>query len=207
MKCELCGQEATVHELRVVSGRKVERHLCERCARKQGIGVPTGLSVPELIEKYMSAATPDEPPAAVKEAPKPGVPLRTDLCPTCGTTYAEFRQHGLLGCPDCYRTFEAQLGPLLERAHEGGAAHAGKVPRRALSGAKRAPAAPRPEPGPSDDDWPAQRAAKIAVLRKQLDEAVKAEQYERAARLRDDLRKLEAPPTGRASNPGREKPA
>src|ERR1043166_5777332 len=34
MKCEKCELEATVHELRVVNGKRVERHLCEKCARE-----------------------------------------------------------------------------------------------------------------------------------------------------------------------------
>ena len=63
MKCDQCGQEATVHELRVVNGKKVERHLCEACARKQGIAVQPALSVPELLEKYIqqAAASPPNP--------------------------------------------------------------------------------------------------------------------------------------------------
>ena len=40
MKCDQCGQEATVHELRVVNGKKVERHLCEACARKHNLLPP-----------------------------------------------------------------------------------------------------------------------------------------------------------------------
>src|SRR5690606_37606014 len=127
MKCDQCGQEATVHELRVVNGKKVERHLCEACARKQGIAVQPALSVPELLEKYIQQAAAASPP--VKPAHPTATPARANVCPRCGTTYMEFRQTGLLGCADCYRAFEAQLGPLLERAHEGGGYHVGKVPK------------------------------------------------------------------------------
>src|SRR3954470_16461786 len=116
MKCDQCEQEATVHELRVVGGKKVERHLCERCARKQGIaaqGQPTPVS-PEMLQKYMQAMQQAAPQAG---SPKPAVhaPLiKIDTCPSCGTGYLEFRQSGLLGCPECYKAFESQLGPLLE---------------------------------------------------------------------------------------------
>jgi len=56
MKCDQCEQEATVHELRVVGGKKVERHLCERCARKQGIATQAqGPLTPEVVQKYMQA--------------------------------------------------------------------------------------------------------------------------------------------------------
>ncbi len=186
MKCDQCGQEATVHELRVVNGKKVERHLCESCARTQGIAVQPALSVPELLEKYIQQAAASSAKPAQSGAG--GSAGRASVCPTCGTTYMEFRQSGLLGCPDCYRAFEAQLGPLLERVHEGGAHHVGKVPKRLLTGSAKATTARRNIERVLGG--PEQRAGRISALRKQLEDAVKAEQYERAAKLRDELRKL-----------------
>jgi protein arginine kinase activator len=183
MKCEQCDSEATVHELRVVNGKRAERHLCEKCARGQGIAIQTGLSVPEIIEKMLEQTT-------AGQAEKPAAPRKTGqaaTCPECGTTYTEFRQSGLLGCQTCYSSFEGQLGPLLERAHQGGTHHAGKLPKRALAGTKvRAPG----KKAQSVLGGPEQRAGRMSALRKQLDEAVRAEQYERAATIRDELRKL-----------------
>jgi len=192
MKCDQCELEATVHELRVVSGKKVEKHLCERCARKQGIAVqPSSLSVPELIEKYIQQAA---------EANKPGKggapgqsPPKPAACPKCGTEYLEFRKTGLLGCSECYATFEAQLGPLLERAHEGGTHHIGKLPQRRLSTPANRIAEGAPESGSGADTvlgGPSQRADRVAALRKQLDEAIRTEQYEHAASIRDELNRL-----------------
>jgi protein arginine kinase activator len=185
MKCDQCDQEATVHELRVVNGKKVERHLCEKCARKQNIQVPQQISVENLIEQYMQAAQAAKAQAPGSEKEKPASP-KTTACPSCSTTYVEFRQTGLLGCPDCYNAFELQLGPLLERAHEGGSHNVGKMPRRALSGN-------RPRSGTKSESVlgdAAARAARITTLRAQLDQAVRVEQYERAATLRDELRRL-----------------
>jgi protein arginine kinase activator len=188
MHCDICGEEATVHELRVASGKKIEKHLCERCARKQGIATTPAVSVPELIEKYLQSAT-------AKPAEVVG-PVRSNTnCPSCATTYLEFRQSGLLGCQDCYKAFEAQLGPLLERAHEAGTHHVGKLPRRALTGAART------LPGPARGieargleailGGPMELAGRLSTLRRQLDECIASEQYERAAGLRDQIRKLE----------------
>ncbi|MEX2217299.1 MAG: hypothetical protein WD749_00950, partial [Phycisphaerales bacterium] len=110
MKCDQCDQEATVHELRVVGGKKVERHLCERCARKQGIATQPQIApvTPEMVQKYMQAVQQGAPPTAKPGAPGPLV--KADTCPTCGLGYLEFRQSGLLGCADCYKAFEGQLG-------------------------------------------------------------------------------------------------
>lgn len=187
MPCDNCGQEATVHELRVVGGKKVEKHLCERCARKEGIATTPAVSMPELIEKYLQSAgtKPGEGSSGRSAA----------LCDTCGTSYLEFRQSGLLGCQDCYRVFESQLGPLLERAHESGTHHVGKLPRRALTGAAKTPAGPAHGVEPRGIEailgGPAELAGRLSTLRKHLEEAVAAEQYERAAAIRDEMQKLE----------------
>ena len=93
------------------------------------------------------------------------------VCDSCGLSFAQFREKSLLGCPQCYEAFESSLAPLLERAHEGGTHHVGKVPHRAGTGE--------------------QRQAQLMRMRKQLDEAVADEDYELAARLRDDIRRLE----------------
>src|SRR5690606_11035078 len=120
----------------------------------------------------------------------PPAPISGTVCRACSTTYAEFRQSGLLGCPECYRSFETQLGPLLERAHEGATHHVGKVPIRALTRSRMAAQSGR-GPGVEAVLGDAQaRAERIKALRRQMEEAIQAEQYERAAELRDELRRL-----------------
>lgn len=86
-------------------------------------------------------------------------------------SYAEFERTGRLGCAQCYRDFSDQLKPLLQRIH-GRAQHAG-----------RRPAAFRPSP---EDE----RAARVNELRQKMDEAVASENFEDAAKYRDELRKL-----------------
>lgn len=179
MKCDHCENEATVHEVTVKNGVKIEKHLCEVCAQQQGLAVQSQIPFAELMTKYIVTSG-TQPPVA-----------RATHCPICKITFAEFRQHGLLGCAECYRAFEDQLAPLIERAHEGGTSHVGKVPRRA-SGGK-----PRKQPnGEQDEETLAQleaRAERLRSIREELDRAVAAEEYEKAARLRDEIRKLSSP--------------
>jgi len=90
-------------------------------------------------------------------------------CPECGLQYEEFRVTGRLGCPHDYDAFRAVLLPLLERIHVGGmhqgaGRHHGKQPGRAA---------------PDDID-------------ERLRDAVHAERYEEAARLRDLIRRKDA---------------
>ena len=96
-------------------------------------------------------------------------------CDHCGLTFSQFRENSLLGCPGCYDAFEDVLTSLLERAHEGGTHHLGKVPRRTGAGE--------------------QRHQQMLRMRKRLAEAIAAEDYELAARLRDDIRRFEDQPT------------
>ena len=90
--------------------------------------------------------------------------LAERACPICGLKFMEFRTRGRLGCPHDFQVFERGLLPLLRRAH-GATRHVGKVPRRS-SGA----------------------AVETLRLRAQLREAVDREDYEQAARFRDQLR-------------------
>ena len=87
-------------------------------------------------------------------------------CPACGLKYAAFRTDGRLGCAHDYDVFQAALEPLLERIHHS-TRHAGKSPRAAS------------------------RRTELAELNEQLRAAIMAENYEDAARLRDQLRQKE----------------
>lgn len=161
-KCDRCEREATVHEVTIRNGEKVEKHLCDECAKGDGLAVQQHAPIDQLITKFVMAQSGQQPAA------------KAGTCPCCGLTFNDFRQNGLLGCPDCYKAFESQLGPLIERAHEGATHHVGKSPRRVA--------------GSGD------RQERIRTLRKQLADAIAAEQYERAARLRDELLSAEKPP-------------
>jgi len=158
MKCDLCESPAVVHELRVKGGVKTEVHLCQEHAAAAGVNMPGKQPIKQLLTQFVIC----------KGEKRPGT---KKVCRTCGTTLSSFRQSGVLGCADCYDTFEEQLGPLIERAQNGAASHAGKCPTRG---------------GESID-----RQLRIQRLFKELEHAVAAEQYERAAELRDRLRDLE----------------
>ncbi len=184
MLCESCGQrEATIHEVLIKGGSKIEKHLCEVCAQASEIEPSSNLPISELISKYM--VSPGVQPGAHPgdESEQRRTPATT-VCPSCALTVREFRQGGLLGCPGCYDAFEDLLAPLIERAHEGGVCHVGKTPRRAL------------DSGRSKGDVARllgdahERAERLGTLRKQLTDAVEREQYERAAQLRDEMRRV-----------------
>jgi protein arginine kinase activator len=92
-------------------------------------------------------------------------------CESCGTTHQDFKKGGRLGCEACYHVFRPVLEPLLDGMHAG-VKHLGKVPSRSVK--KK-----------SDDD-------SEELLSKELKKAVEEENYEKAAKLRDRLKKLQA---------------
>jgi protein arginine kinase activator len=91
-------------------------------------------------------------------------------CSFCQASYKDFRASGRLGCARCYSTFETQLHDLLQRVH-GAVRHTG-----------------RQYYAPAPDQL--QRASTVLELREQLRRAIELEQFEQAARLRDQLKEV-----------------
>jgi len=91
-------------------------------------------------------------------------------CPNCGLSYTDFKKIGRLGCGDCYIAFKKYLAPLLKRIH-GSSQHMGKTPAKSAMGLKE----------------------KIDErdLRNKLQRAIEQEQFEEAARLRDQIKEHE----------------
>jgi protein arginine kinase activator len=87
-------------------------------------------------------------------------------CPTCHFRRADFKKTGRLGCPDCYETFSAELLPLIKAMHRSDQ-HMGKVP--------------------SCEGTAVRMSSEIAAIQKALDQAISNENYEEAARLRDQI--------------------
>jgi protein arginine kinase activator len=134
-------------------------HLCEQCAQEQGVGVKSYIPLNELLSNLLSVGHKEEEPGGFSES---------DLvCPHCGWTLEKFRDKAVLGCPYDYEVFEKQLMSLIKKAHDGATAHCGKIPSRVPKDSKQ--------------------QIEVANIRRQLDEAVRNEDYELAARLRDKL--------------------
>lgn len=159
MLCQRCKKNtATVHLTDIVKNEKRERHLCEKCASEEGVTVKQQVPINELLTNFVMEQS------GARE-------LAKLTCPECGTSFLEFRNSGLLGCPNDYDAFAKALVPLLERAHEGASEHKGKSPTRGGAGREK------------------QR--QVAALERQLAEAVEKEDYELAADLRDRIKALE----------------
>lgn len=162
MKCQKCAKPATFHITDIVEkGRHREYHFCDEHARQ-----------------HLAPEEPQDAPAISEFAKKlasatPGVresAADKQVCPVCQISFLEFRNSGRLGCPYDYEVFRDEIMPLLESIH-GETRHSGKVPKRA----------PRNT----------QQQTTLIQLRNELKRAVAAEDYEAAARLRDEIKAIE----------------
>jgi protein arginine kinase activator len=192
MKCQKCSKPAVIHLTEIVSDstgskRAVELHLCLHHAAEAGLIAPGSEILPQVLSANLNPAKPEvaqsesseSGTAIVPKAPSTGGGLvvareksESAACPICGLTWSTFKQSGLMGCAHDYTLYEGKLLPLLKRAQEGATEHVGKIPQ-----------------GKKNEET--DRQVSTIRIRRDLQKAIDAENYEQAARLRDELRQLE----------------
>jgi protein arginine kinase activator len=169
MQCEKCHiRSATVHLRDDTCGRAAVLNLCLSCATRALGQDLAGGEVAQLIGELVAKANPAVSP---RLAPPPAAGADASCrCATCGLTAAEFAHLGRLGCPVCYQTFAKDIEALLLATHRGTEHQGGR---------------PHPEGVPESS-----RSAEREVLQVELEQAVAEEAFERAAQIRDALRRL-----------------
>lgn len=147
-----------------MNGEKSAHHLCETCAKEQGqlfSQAAQGFNFNQLLSGLLN----------MESSPGFATPSTTAVrCENCGMTYNQFTEIGRFGCPECYNSFSARLEPLLRRI-QSSTEHTGKIPVQSGERLKL--------------------RKKLDTLRKDLKQAVIQEQFEEAAKLRDEIRELE----------------
>jgi protein arginine kinase activator len=170
MLCEECKvNKATVHITKIVNNQKTQMHLCEECAKQKNVGFSIGVNPFGENEPGISLG---QLLSSFFEKPEQGIidKSRELKCDRCEQTFPRFTQTGRFGCSHCYDAFKGQLDPMLRRIH-GKTHHVGKVPQRSGNQIRL--------------------RNEIARLKRELQEAINAEEYERAAVLRDRIKNLE----------------
>lgn len=162
MLCQRCGEkEATVHLTKIINGEKTEIYLCEDCAKETGH--LDFSNNPFSIQNLL---------ADILNPNLDSIPSnQKDIkCDNCGMSYKEFTEKGLFGCSECYDQFSDKIDRLAKRIH-GSDKHIGKVPLR--RGGKL------------------RTEKRIDDLREEMQKAVNKENFEKAAKLRDEIHELE----------------
>lgn len=178
MLCEYCQKnQATIHTRESVNGHSQEHHYCSQCAEQLE---PNAFSLPHfftqsafsgnafttptmahLLQDFFATPSPQNQQYLKQE--------EISSCENCGMSWADFQANGLLGCSHCYRHFGNHMPALLRRLH-GHTEHVGKVA--------------------TEDSVETKEPSQLEQLKKELAQAVAAEEFEQACELRDKIRQL-----------------
>jgi protein arginine kinase activator len=168
--CDECGKnKATVHLTEIVNDLITKLNLCETCAKQKGAEAEQHFGIADLLSALSDVEQPAQPaiPGAVAPA--------KNKCARCGLSYEDFKRIGRLGCGDCYKAFRTSLVPLLKRIH-GSNQHIGKSPN----------------PQAMDElKTNHKRQEELEAAKQELQKAVRGEEFEEAAALRDKIKFLE----------------
>ena len=170
MLCQNCGKnEATTHIKQIINGDMAESHICSECAAHLGYGdmfSGFGLNFSDLLGSFFGDMIPTLSAGNVTR------------CKKCGSSFDDIVRDGRVGCADCYRTFFDKLLPSLQRIH-GKVQHSGKVSTFSNS--------PVAEQNPAEQT----KEEKIGELKEKMNEAVACQNFELAAKIRDEIKELE----------------
>lgn len=168
MLCDICKKNnATVHLTTILNGVKHEMSICEKCAREKENIKFSGImdmSSPFTFQNILSG---------LMDYMKQTGSTQSEVehaCPNCGTTYTDFKKDGVLGCSECYKNFDATIMPVIKRV-QGNVSHVGKIPQK------------------SGKEIIEKR--KITMLKNDLKKAITAEEYEKAAIIRDEIKNIQ----------------
>lgn len=172
MLCQEChNAPASVHVKKKQGDDEIAIHLCRACAKQMGWHSPledVKFPLAQFIASMMHDMTLGTPTEENTDA--------SAKCSECGLSFQEFSRTGRLGCGHCYEAFRVSMQELLRRIH-GGTKHQGRRPQ----------GAPAPKRSGASNS--------LRQLKAELDRAVAGEDFEKAARLRDQIRELKRPRT------------
>lgn len=172
MLCQKCkNKQANTHIKQVINGELTEMDLCSDCAAKLGFDSGFGgfLDLGSMMSGFLGMPASAGMTALARE----------EKCPGCGATFSQISKSGKVGCAKCYDTFYDRLLPTIKRIH-GNTVHTGKRLRTARL---ESGSAKKTENNVENE---------LESLGRQLSAAVKNQEFEQAAQLRDRINELKA---------------
>lgn len=171
MLCEKCKKnEAKINLITVVNGQKHEMWLCESCVKDissipffSSIGQNGSFPFEGMLTEILSNV--DNNKVNINNNK-----VKEIVCSNCGLIYEEFKKSGKLGCSNCYEEFKVILEPRI-KSLQAGVKHIGKIPK--MKGEEII------------------RRQKLKNLKVEMQKLIIAEEYENAAIVRDEIKKLE----------------
>ena len=175
--CQNCGKnEVTFRYTQVINGVKKEMNLCDKCARELGLK-DINFSMPINFSSFLSDLFNDYNDSLLPSF----IGTKNLQCESCGTTFDDFVNSGEFGCSNCYDLFEDRITPIL-RNLQGATKHVGRGYREVT---------PSTGENITNKKVVKKEESELEKLNKDLQKAIKDERYEDAAKIRDEIKKLE----------------
>ena len=181
MLCDNCGKrEANVRYSENINGRKKELHLCEECSKKLGIE-NMDFNMPIDFSSFFGGLLEDF-------GTNDFMPLFNEVkqlkCDNCGYTFEDIVNTGKLGCENCYSVFENRLDPIIKKI-QGSNKHVGRTGK--IIDSKISEKINNKDSKTENN----KDVSKVEKLQNDLKKAIREEKYEEAAKIRDEIKKLE----------------
>lgn len=157
MKCDKCGNVSVYRSTLIVNGVSQTTNLCRDCAIKEGVFSSTSL-FDDMFSSFADFLSFDK--------------VENIVCPVCKMSLREFKNGGVLGCPNCYDAFREDISNIIKKIAPSVQHKQTETPK--IKTAKTS------------------KTEKIAELRESLAQAVKEERYEDAGKIKKQIQKLEA---------------
>lgn len=194
MLCQKCNKKvATVFISTIVNGKNTQMYLCTDCAKELHDNMNPDIKIPfpindiltnmelseDTINEWINEFKDMEDKGQIDELVQHENPetlqhnnQHEDItCNFCNTSFDEYKKTGKLGCGKCYSTFRKQLKPIIEGIY-GYLEHIGKFPKNEFKDTEI--------------------VKTVEQLKEKLNMAIQEEEYEQAAKLRDEILQLEA---------------
>jgi protein arginine kinase activator len=188
MLCEVCNmRDAKICYTEIINGQKREQYLCEECAAKRTSimknpfadgSFSLGGLLAGLISKELNKASNGDKRKTEIES-KVDADKEELCCSECGMTLKEFRDTGKFGCPNCYKTFEPFFSKNI-KIIQATDRHCGKYPKNYKDIAEKA--------GKEKAEGKAEELSNVEMLSIRLQQAVEREDFEEAAKIRDEIK-------------------
>ena len=202
MKCQNCGKnEVNFKYTQIINGVKREMALCDKCAQELGLE-NMDFNMPINFSNFFSDFFDDVEllPSFAKN--------NVLECDNCKTTFDDFVNSGKFGCSHCYITFEDKILPILKNLH-GSSKYVGRqyhdsIDELEYNKNKFEETKTNKEKSKNEkvekvekidkDDINKEKKdnieEKLNKLQKDLQKAIKDERYEDAAKIRDEINKI-----------------
>ena len=167
MLCDRChGREAVVHVTQIINGHRTELHLCEECARKERV-VHRSFSTfgPHMFRSPLESFFEGRMPSFFGRSP-----IEIEAMPE--EREEPMFSEGLRRSPESYEAFREKIRPAFSHGEKPA------VPKKEVTIETENTAKPAVDP-------------ELEKLQKAMKSAIAREDYEQAAHIRDEMKKLE----------------